>query len=78
MCIRDRGDVVENFGGQFARDTHALCALGVFDGYGHVLDYPIQGVALADCSFSLHGSHVPQLKSLSSCDLHNLDFSYVQ
>jgi hypothetical protein len=36
------GDVVENFGGQFARDAHALCALGVFDGDGHVRNYPIQ------------------------------------
>ena len=37
-----RGEEIENFGGQFARDTHALCALGVFDGDGHGMDYPIQ------------------------------------
>ena len=35
-----RGDEVENFGGQFARDAHALCALRVFDGDGHGSDYP--------------------------------------
>ena len=37
-----RGEEIENFGGQLARDAHALCALGVFDGNGHGLNYPIR------------------------------------
>jgi uncharacterized DUF497 family protein len=38
--------------------------LGVFDGDGHGLNYPIEGVALADGSFSMHGSHADWFKSL--------------
>ena len=37
-----RSEEIKHFGGQFARDTHALCALGVFDGDGHEEDYPIR------------------------------------
>ena len=49
------GEKVENFGGQFARDTHALCALGVFDGDGHVHNYPIQHDCLASEVFCHFG-----------------------
>ncbi len=41
-CHDVGGDEIQYFGGQFARDAHALCALGVFDGDGHVQNYPIE------------------------------------
>ncbi len=37
-----RGEEIQNFGGQFARDAHAFCALGVFDGNCHGCNYPIE------------------------------------